>query len=130
MITRGKKMQPLDDEIARLDAEITRLQGERIGLLRAKALLTGDASPAPVKKRSMNVKPLVLDIMRDVGTTGATSAEVAGLVREKIPDVSKDTVASILSRLKFDGALIYENDRYIEKRFSLTARRAAQMLED
>jgi hypothetical protein len=123
MSSLGKKMQPLDDEIARLDAEITRLQGERAGLVRAKALLSGTA-PLPSRKRSANVKPIVLDIMSQVGTAGATSAEVAAMVKERLPEVAKDTVASILSRLKFDGALVYENERYIEKRFSLSARRA------
>lgn len=120
-------MQPLDDEIARLDAEIARLQGERAGLIKAKSLLSGDAPAPVVKKRSANVKPLVLDVMRELGTAGGTSAEVAALVREKMPDVSKDTIASILSRLKFDGALVYENERYIEKRFSLSARRSGML---
>ena len=45
MTVMGKKMQPLDVEIARLEAEIARLQGERAGLMRAKELLLGEAAP-------------------------------------------------------------------------------------
>jgi hypothetical protein len=116
----GKKMKPLDDEIARLEAEIARLQNERSGLLRAKSLLMGD-SEAPVaigRKRSPNVKPVVLDIMASVGTEGATSAEVEALVRTKVPSVADATVPSVLSRLKSDGALAYVGERYYEKRFA------------
>ena len=112
-------MKPLDDEIARLDAEIVRLQGERAGLMRAKSLLTGDtAPPAEPRKRAASVKPLVLDIMSSVAVAGATTAEVDAKVRETVPAVAKDTVGSILSRLKSEGALVYEGDRYYEKRFA------------
>ena len=121
MATPGKKMKPLDDEIARLDAEIARLQGERVGLLRAKSLLAGDAviERAPVaRRRAQSVKPQVLDIMASVREAGATTLEVDALVRAHIPDVAKDTVGSILSRLKSDGALAYDGVRYYEKRFA------------
>jgi len=110
-------MKPLDDEIARLDAEIARLQGERVGLMRAKALLTGEVPEAvSTRKRAPSVKPLVLDIMREVAEFGATSQEVDAKVREQNPAVAKDTVGSVLSRLKGDGALVYEGERYYEKR--------------
>jgi hypothetical protein len=114
----GRKMEPLDLEIARLEGEIARLQGERAGLLRAKQLLLGDAAPKPEpRKRASSVKPLVLDIMSDVGEAGATTAEVDARVRETV-EVAKDTVGSILSRLKSEGALVYEGDRYYEKRYA------------
>ena len=117
-------MKPLDDEIARIDAEINRLQGERIGLLRAKEILEGATQPTligqavHVRKRSSNIKPLVLDTMMDAGGSGATSGDVDRLVREKIPSVAKDTVGSVLSRLKADGALVYVGERYYVKRFA------------
>lgn len=118
MSAMGKKMQPLDAEITRLDAEIARLQGERAGLLRAKELLTGEETPIKLepRKRVTSVKPLVLDIMSDVGAAGATTAEVDDRVRGMVPAVAKDTVGSVLSRLKSEGALVYEGDRYYEKR--------------
>ena len=115
-------MKPLDDEIARLEAEIARLQGERVGLLRARSLLAGDGATvrsAP-RRRAHSVKPLVLDIMASAREAGATTLEVDALVREKIPGVAKDTVGSILSRLKSDGALAYDGVRYYEKRFAPT----------
>jgi hypothetical protein len=63
-------MEPLNEEIARIEAEIARLQGERTGLLRAKELLTGEATSPPVRKRASPIKPLVLDIMREAGSLG------------------------------------------------------------
>lgn len=111
----SKKMEPLNDEIARLDAEIARLQGERAGLIRAKELLTGEAAQPKQRKRAAPIKPLVLDIMRDAGPSGATSAEVDAEVRKTVPTVAKDTVGSVLSRLKSDGALVYVGERYYEK---------------
>lgn len=123
MSAMEKKMKPLDDEIARLETEIARLQNERSGLLRAKSLLMGDVE-APTtagRKRSPNVKPVVLDIMASVGVEGATSAEVEALVRNQVPSVAKDTVPSVLSRLKSDGALVYVGERYYEKRFASAA---------
>lgn len=113
-------MKPLDDEIARLDAEIARLQAERVGLIRAKSLLAGEPAPESTvaRKRAPSVKPLVLDIMAAAGAAGASTAEVDALVREKNPGVAKDTVGSVLSRLKFDGALVFNGERYYEKRFA------------
>ncbi len=112
----NKRMEPINEEIARLDAEIARLQGERAGLIRARTLLSGDAVKVPeVRRRASPVKPLVLDIMRDVGTSGATSNEVDAEVRKTVPAVAKDTVGSVLSRLKSDGALVYVGERYYEK---------------
>lgn len=111
----NKKMEPLDKEIARLEAEITRLQGEMAGLLRARDLLTGNPVSTPKLKRSAPIKPLVLDIMKAAGETGASSTEVDARVREEVPSVAKDTVGSVLSRLKSDGALVYVGERYYVK---------------
>ena len=112
----SKKMEPLNEEIARLDSEIARLQGERAGLIKAKELLTGEAASSPkVRKRAPPIKPLVLDIMKEAGEEGASSSEVDEKVRENVPSVAKDTVGSVLSRLKSDGALVYVGERYYEK---------------
>jgi hypothetical protein len=116
-------MKPLDEEIARLDAEILRLQAERAGLIRAKELLGGvSAEPAAPRKRASSVKPLVLDYLKAVGVKGATTAEVDATVRMMVPEVAKDTVGSLLSRLKSQGALVYEGDRYYEAKFAPSLR--------
>ena len=124
MSGNGRKMKPIDDEIARIDAEIARLQGRRDGLLQAKALMQGHGQrerelvPAAgeLRRRSPNIKPLILDIMIAAGAEGATSAQVSSRVKDAVPTVAKDTVGSILSRLKADGALAFDGERYYEFR--------------
>lgn len=81
-------------------------------------LLGEDAPAKPVRQRSPNIKPMVLDYMKDVAEKGATSAEADAFVRRAVPSVAKDTVGSILSRLKFDGALVHDGERYYDKRFA------------
>lgn len=118
MTTAREQMKMIDEKLDRIRGEIARLKAQEEVLLELKALATGDPSPSAPRKRSPAIKPLVLDIMARAGFTGATSAEVDKEVREKIPTVARDTVGSILSRLKSDGALTYEGDRYYEKRFT------------
>lgn len=72
----------------------------------------------PARTRSPNIKPLVLDIMAKAAEAGATSKEVDEAVRANVPTVAQDTVGSVLSRLKSDGALVYDGERYYEKRFA------------
>ncbi|MCL4671936.1 MAG: hypothetical protein KJZ64_03160 [Sphingomonadaceae bacterium] len=82
--------------------------------------LLGELNPAskPTRQRSPSIKPLVLDYMAEAGEAGATSREVQDFVKSRVPTVATDTVGSVLSRLKADGALVYEGDRYYEKRFA------------
>ena len=120
MSVRGKKMKRLDEEIARIDAEILRLQSERAGLLRAKTLISSAPDePSPVtRKRSPNIKPLILEIMQQAATGGATSTDVDRTVRTRVPTVAKDTVGSVLSRLKADKALVFDGERYYDARYA------------
>lgn len=107
----------IDAELSRIRAEIERLKAQEEILLGLRAKINGEASPV-ARKRSPNIKPLVLDIMHQVGFTGATSAEVDEIVRCKVPTVAKDTVGSVLSRLKSDGALTFDGERYYERQFA------------
>ena len=104
------KLKAIRDQIATLQAQ------EKVLLD-----LLAEMSGKPVKvtrKRSPSVKPLVLDIMAGAAEAGATSKEVDEAVRASIPTVAQDTVGSVLSRLKSDGALVYDGERYYEKRYT------------
>ncbi len=118
MSGRGKKMKRLDEEIARIDAEILRLQSERTGLLKAKALLSTNEEPTQPRRRSPNIKPLILEIMEKAANTGETSSDVDRKVRARVPTVAKDTVGSVLSRLKADKALVFDGERYYDTRYA------------
>lgn len=112
-----EQMKTIDAMVARIDAEMERLRAQKEILLAAKVEMGGVPDKA-TRKRSANVKPVVLDTMGEAGFAGATSGEVDEIVRRKVPTVAKDTVGSILSRLKADGALVYDGERYYEKRFA------------
>jgi len=109
--------QSIDNEIARIDAEIERLRVRREAFVDMRAMMAGKESPPSVvqpRKRSVNVKPLVLDIMKAAGPNGHTSAEVKEMVKTQIPTVNDDTVASVLSRLRADNALRHDGERYYQ----------------
>jgi hypothetical protein len=112
-------MKTIQVELDRVRSEIQRLRAQEEileGLLRK---MTGEVEPQQAtRKRASSVKPQVLDIMREVGARGATSVEVDNIVRTKNPTVAKDTVASVLSRLKGDGALVFDGERYFDKQFA------------
>jgi hypothetical protein len=111
-------MKKLDEQIAMIDRQIQELQIKRQGLTEFRATLAGEPEAPAVKKRVTNVKPMVLDIMREAGAEGATSAEVYELARQINPAVGRDTISSVLSRLKGDGALSYSGERYYEKQYA------------
>lgn len=119
MATAREQMKTIDAELERVRAEIAHLQTEEAILIRLRAKMGGESVEvvAP-RKRSSSVKPLVLDLLRMAGSDGMTSADVGILVRERVPEVAKDTVGSVLSRLKADGALSYVGERYYEKKFA------------
>jgi hypothetical protein len=108
----------IEGELARIRAEIDKLKAQEEVLLKILAQANGEPAPTAPRKRSPSIKPLVLDIMSRAGFAGATTTDVDKEVREKVPSVAKDTVGSILSRLKGDGALIYDGERYYVKEYA------------
>ena len=118
-----QQMKPIIEEIERLEAErglmVARYDAQ-LDALRALLQKVSGIEPEvkEVRKRSANIKPLILDIMAQAGFTGATSSEVDMMVRQTAPTVAKDSVGSILSRLKSAGALAHDGERYYEKRYA------------
>lgn len=116
-------MKPIIEEIQRIEAERQIMNARYDAQLEVLRGLLGKVSgvetPAKeARKRSPNIKPLILDIMAAAGFTGATSAEVDEMVRAKVPTVGKDSVGSILSRLKSASALVHDGERYYEKQYA------------
>lgn len=118
MARESKEMSAIKEELAIVQAEIARLRIKESVLLDLQRKVTGEAPPQDNKRRAVNIKPLVIDIMGKVGTAGATSKEVDDAVRATHPGVGTATVGSVLSRLKADGALVFDGERYFEKRFA------------
>lgn len=117
MASARDQMKLLENELARIRAEIDKLRVEEALLVKMIPKLSGNPPQKPQASGRARppVKPVVLDIMQAAGASGATTAEVDERVRERVPSVAKDTVGSILSRLKSDGALAYVGERYYVK---------------
>lgn len=117
MATAREQQMKMQEKLAAIRKEIEALRIQEKLLVE----LLGDDAPKKEKKvrqRSPSVKPIVLEYMADRGTAGATSKEVDEFIKERVPTVAQDTVGSVLSRLKSDGALSYDGERYYEKRFA------------
>ena len=113
MATLKEQQAMMKEKLDAIRTEIAKLQAQEALLME---LLEEEPKAKPTRQRSPAIKPLVLDYMAMVGEHGATSSEVDEYIRGKVPTVAQDTVSSILSRLKSAGALVYEGDRYYEKR--------------
>lgn len=124
MARESKQMSIIKTQLDAVRAQIERLRVKEETLMELLRELNGEppVEEKSVRRRSPSVKPLVLDFMKEVGDRGATSAEVDEAVRALNPTVAKDTVGSVLSRLKADGALVYDGERYYEKRFAPSPR--------
>ena len=124
----AERTQPITAKIAELDANIDKAATRISEMLAAKqalqevlAVMTGTPVANPVqerKPRATNVKGVVLDIMANAGAAGRTSAEVVLEAAERIPGIARDTVSSVLSRLKGAEALVYDGLRYYDSRYA------------
>ena len=117
MSTVKQAMQTFDAELARVQSEIEKLKIEEAALIRLGAKLRGEDDEPVARKRISNVKPLVIDAMISAGSGGATAADVLLIAKRSIPGISQATVASVLSRLKGDGVLGRDGDRYFDMRY-------------
>lgn len=118
MTTAREQMNNMKSKLATIRDEIARLRAQEEVLVELIGMEGGEAPQATARKRSPNIKPLVLELMNRAGFTGATSAEVDAAVKQRVPSVAKDTVGSVLSRLKSDGALTHDGERYYEKQYA------------
>lgn len=113
MATAKEQQAVMKAKLVEIRTQIAMLQAQEKLLME---LLEEEPKKRAVRQRSSAIKPIVIDYMTSVGSEGATSREVDEHVRGKVPTVAQDTVGSILSRLKSDGALVYDGDRYYEKK--------------
>jgi uncharacterized protein involved in exopolysaccharide biosynthesis len=120
MARKNEQMSIIQAQLDAVRAQIERLRVKEETLVDILRELSGEpvqVSSQP-RKRAPSVKPHVLDFMRQVGERGATTYEVDEAIRALNPAVAKDTVGSVLSRLKSEGALVYDGERYYEKKFA------------
>ena len=104
-------LQKLEQERSRLQRQVEALQNEIRGLDRAIALCGSDKVER--RERPKNVKATVLKIVEDAGPVGVTAAEVMAAALNRGIHLEKATVASHLSRFKFNGLVDLRDGRYV-----------------
>lgn len=115
-----KSIQKLIDERDKLRRQLheftATMTGRIAGIESAIALLQHDSDePTPPdddKAGRGEAKSLLLDLLREVGTTGLNAAMAEEIAQRRGLVLKRGTAASNLSRLKSDGVVVHDGDRY------------------
>jgi hypothetical protein len=123
-MVRGQMMKAIEEAIARLEAERARIDGKIEGLREAIRLQAGGGNNIPEaserkRARRGNLKESVLDLAKTVGDRGLTADECVTMAREtKGIELVPASVSSLLSRLKNDGVVFFDGERYRLKQYA------------
>lgn len=116
----GKSTKMIQERLAKKQEEMRILQGQ-ISLLEDMLKETGVEVPTetPVRTRAprSHVKNTVLNLLKEVGASGLNAAIAVDAAAKKGTKLERGSVSSLLSRLKEDGVVTYDGDRYKLKEF-------------
>jgi hypothetical protein len=115
-------VQKLIEERDRLLAQMNGLKHKIEGIELAIQVLGRDdvsAKAADTSKRG-NAKALLLDLLREVGTTGLNATSAVEMGARRGVKLERGTAASNLSRMKADNVVTYDGDKYRLPEFSRT----------
>lgn len=125
MATQKMNVKVLHERRDRLKADLDGIKARIDEIDTLLRLMNGDAPPdlaltLPTRKsRRGDLKEIVLALYDEAGHTGLSSSEcVEAATVKKGVTLQPASVSSLLSRLKSDGVMAYDGDRYRLKRFS------------
>ena len=118
-IMKERLIQERDELIRRREA----IENQILGIERAISLIgrqeSGDLDSEPLKTGTRaNTKMIVLDLLKEAGTTGLNAQTAVALAEKRGVNLDRASVSSLLSRLKRDEIVTYDNERYRLKEFS------------
>jgi hypothetical protein len=97
----------------KLLAEIEALRNRVMGLEMAISLLDDVKVTTQVGRgRRSGAKTFILDLLRECGTSGLNAAIACEIGERRGTPMDRASVSSLLSRLKADGVVTYDGDRY------------------
>lgn len=99
-------------EIRALDDRRGALQTKLEGLEFAMRTINGGADPFAEGRPQRGVKRAVLEIVNAAGSVGVTATEVMERAAKNGKALEKGSVSSLLSRLKSDGILTFDGEKY------------------
>ncbi len=100
--------------------EQLRVVQAEIDLLRSMlAEALGEPDPSAPKARAprANVKRVILELLEAAGGNGVSAATAIEQASARGHELERTSVSSTLSRLKSDGVVVYDGDRYKLKQF-------------
>ena len=104
-------MQRLIDQRDQLLREIEALRNKVAGVEMAIALIGGDAPARSTGQRSgKGVKTLLLDMLREAGTTGLNANSAVEIANRKGITLNPGSASSTLSRFKSENVVILGDD--------------------
>ena len=122
----GMIKRRLIEERDRLLAEMEAIRNKIAGLELAITLIEEDDqspdNPQPTRRRRATTKGAVIDMLRETGADGLNSAIAVQMGERRGLDLDRASVSSLLSRLKRDGIVVHEGDKYQLKEFAATAK--------
>ncbi len=104
-------------EIARLETELGKVRAKVDALRELQAKLSGEPLPvlAPIAKQRIrrgDLKATVLSLLQERGTLGLNAAIAAEITMQRGEPVDRNSVSSLLSRLKSDGIVDHVDNLY------------------
>jgi DNA-binding transcriptional regulator LsrR (DeoR family) len=129
MASRKENMKILIQQRDQLLSEIEALKNKVAGLEMAIGLLGGETvsstADAGSPARRINVKATILDLLKEVGTTGLNAATTVEIAARRGIELDRASVSSLLSRLKREGTVNYDGEKYRLPEFEHQAQRPA-----
>ena len=124
MASKKADMQRLLNQRDQLMREIEALRNKVAGLEMAIALLDADdgagakrSGRKPSERRS--VKTVLLDLLEESGTTGLNASSAVEIANRRGITLGRGTVSSLLSRIKRDGVITFDGERYRLKKYTV-----------
>lgn len=99
-------------EISQRERELEGLRNKLKGIDASIAAMGGaDILPDP-RRRRRNVKGTVMDLIVEAGRAGVTANEIVDRAAAAGRQLDRPSVSSLLSRLKREGVLSFDGERY------------------
>jgi hypothetical protein len=107
-------MKALEEMLAEKRAQLTRLEVEIATLEAALRRATGEPEvvASPRRSRRANVKQLVIELLQEQGAAGLNAQIAVELAGRRGERLERGTVSSLLSRMKAEGLVTYDNVVY------------------
>lgn len=111
MARMTNQMKMLEERLEQVRREIEKLRAQEALLVDMMREASGEPKIKPRAPRS-NVKQTVLDMLEQVGAQGLNAASAVELAARSGMSLERGTVSSLLSRLKNEGAVVYDGSVY------------------